>query len=279
MPPGPDDGVDTGTVSVGGIRTFHRFRPGDGIPTLFVHGNPTNSADWQEFLERMSSPAFAPDLPGFGRSERPDPERFDCSMYRYADFLIEYLDTVGVDRYRLVVHDWGGVGLLSAMRQPERVDRLVICSAVPFLPGYRWHRLARIWRTRGLGEAFVALWTPALLGPALREARGDWSKPEPEFVRMIEDGMDRGTLDAVLRLYRSAPEDELARAGRDLASLTCPALVVWPDRDRYIGAEFGPAYAAALPDAELLEVPGAGHWPWRERPWLVDRMVEFLESD
>lgn len=227
----------------------------------------------------MSTPAFAPDLPNFGRSERLGPERFDSSMYRYADFLDRYLEANEVDHYRLVVHDWGAVGLLSAMRHPERVDRLVICSAVPFLPGYRWHRLARIWRTRGLGEAFVALWSPRLLGPALREARGDWSRPDPDFVQMIERGMDRGTLDAVLRLYRSAPEDELARAGENLGSLDCPSLVVWPGKDRYIGPEFGPAYAAALPNAELLEVPAAGHWPWREQPELVDRIVRFLESD
>ena len=50
---------------------------------------------------------------------------------------------------RLVVHDWGVVGLLWAMRHPERVERLVVMNAVPFLPGYRWHRTARIWRTRG----------------------------------------------------------------------------------------------------------------------------------
>lgn len=273
-----DQAVRTGTIEVDGMRIFQRFREGDGTPTLFVHGNPTNSADWQEFLERMSTPALAPDLPAFGRSERPDAERFDCSMHSYADFLVDYLEASGVDRYRLVVHDWGAVGLLSAMRHPERVERLVICSAVPFLPGYRWHRLARIWRTRGLGEAFVSLWSPRFLGLALRESRGDWSKPDPEFVRMIESGMDRGTLEAVLRLYRSAPEEDLARAGRSLGSLTCPTLIVWPDRDRYIGEEFGTAYAEALPDAELLEVPGAGHWPWRERPELIDRIVSFLES-
>lgn len=270
--------MDTGTIELDGMRIFHRCRGGEGVPTLFVHGNPTNSADWQEFLERMSTPALAPDLPAFGQSDRPDPEDFDCSMYAYADFLVDYLDLCGVERYRLVVHDWGAVGLLAAMRHPERIERLVVCSAVPFLPGYRWHRLARIWRTPKLGEAFVALWSPRLLGIALRESRGDWGRPDPEFVQMIDHGMDRGTLEAVLRLYRSAPEEELVRAGKGLGDLTCPALVVWPDRDRYIGEEFGAAYAQTLPDAELLEVPGAGHWPWRERPELIDRIVDFLES-
>ena len=53
---------------------------------------------------------------------------------------------------RLLMHDWGGVGLLLAQRLPRRVERLVLINTVPLLPGYRWHRTARIWRTRGLGE-------------------------------------------------------------------------------------------------------------------------------
>ena len=53
----------------------------------------------------------------------------------------------------MLVHDWGGVGLTLGAAQPERLDRLVIVNAVPFLPGYKWHRFARIWRTPLLGRA------------------------------------------------------------------------------------------------------------------------------
>jgi pimeloyl-ACP methyl ester carboxylesterase len=60
--------------------------------------------------------------------------------------------------------------------------------------------------------------------------------------------------------------------------LECPALVVWGGRDPYLPVEFGRAYAERLPNAELLEVPEAGHWPWIERPALIDRIVAFLEA-
>ncbi len=50
------------------------------------------------------------------------------------------------------MHDWGVVGLATAQRLPERVERLVLTAAVPFLPGYEWHRMARIWRTRLRGR-------------------------------------------------------------------------------------------------------------------------------
>jgi pimeloyl-ACP methyl ester carboxylesterase len=87
---------------------------------------------------------------------------------------------------------------------------------------------------------------------------------------------DQGTQRAILRLYRSSPEDALARAGAGLGRLTCPALVLWPDRDPYIPARFGEAYAAALPAARLVGLPGAGHWPWLDRPEVVDAVAAFL---
>lgn len=67
-------------------------------------------------------------------------------------------------------------------------------------------------------------------------------------------------------------------AGRDLGSLRCPALVVWGLKDRYLPARFGRAYAEALPSAELLELPDSGHWPWRDEPEVIPRIVEFLEG-
>jgi pimeloyl-ACP methyl ester carboxylesterase len=57
-----------------------------------------------------------------------------------------------------------------------------------------------------------------------------------------------------------------------------PALVAWGSRDPYIPARFAGEYARALPDAELLELPDAGHWPWLDRPDLVDRLVDFLAT-
>ena len=190
-------------------------------------------------------------------------------MTGLARWLDGFLDLAGLDRVRLVVHDWGAVGLLWALRNPERVERLVVVNAVPFLPGYRWHALARAWRTPLAGEIAVGLNT-----------RGLWRRLMPRAV--ADDGWphyDQGTQRAILQLYRSAPPDALAAAGRELGTLTCPALVVWGDDDRYIPARFADAYAAALGgEAEVLHVPGAGHWPLQERPDAADAVVAFLDS-
>jgi pimeloyl-ACP methyl ester carboxylesterase len=96
---------------------------------------------------------------------------------------------------------------------------------------------------------------------------------------MIWDHLDRGTFDAILRLYRSAGPERLEAAGRRLGEIEAPALVVWALRDRYIPPRFGQEYADRLPNAELLELPQAGHWPWIDAPEVVDRVIRFLESD
>lgn len=271
-------GIETGSVEVDGIGIFFCRRGGEGPPAVFVHGNPTHSEDWLPFLERLDGPALAFDLPGFGRSERPDPKRFEYSMYAYALFVERVLDELGVREHSLVVHDWGGLALIGAQRRPELVRRLVVINAVPLLPGYRWHRTASMWRTRGLGELSNRIWTRPALAAALREGRGDWSSFPPEFVDMIWDHLDEGTFRAILRLYRSAPESELEAAGRDLGRIGVPALVVWGLADRYIPARFGRAYAETLGGTELVELPGVGHWPWYDDPSVVERVVGFLEA-
>jgi pimeloyl-ACP methyl ester carboxylesterase len=271
--------IETDTVMVDGVSTFFRRVSGEGPPAVFVHGNPTNSEDWQPFLERIQGSAIALDLPGWGRSDHPSPAEFDYSMYGLARFVTRFLQRMAVEDHSLIVHDWGGLALIGAQAHPERIRRLVIMNAVALLPGYRWHRTARIWRTRGLGELFNRIWNRPLLGLALRESRGDWSRHDSAFVDMIYDNLDKGTFEAILRLYRSGDPDRLAAAGEHLGSITAPALVVWGGKDRYLPARFGPAYAARLPNSELIELPEAGHWPWIDAPEVVDRVIRFLTTD
>jgi len=271
--------IETGTVMVDGVSTFFRRVPGDGVPTVFVHGNPTHSEDWQPFLERIEGPALAFDLPGWGRSDRPPPAEFDYSMYGLARFTKCFLQRMAVEEHSLVVHDWGGLALIGAQEEPERVRRLAIINSVPLLPGYRWHRTARIWRTRGLGELSNRLWTRRLADLGLRESRGDWSRHDPAFVDMIWDHLDPGTFQAILRLYRSGDPVRLTAAGERLGSIAAPALVVWGMRDRYLPPRFGRDYADRLPNSELMEVPSAGHWPWIDAPEVVDRVIGFLATD
>ena len=265
------------TVVLGGLETSIRRTPGEGDPVVFVHGNPSFSFDWDPFMESLSRPAIAFDLPGFGRSERPAPERFDCKMQAYADWIGTAFDELGLERFGLVVHDWGAIALQPAIARAERVDRLAVIDAVPLFGGYRWHWVARIWRSR-LGERFNAGTSKAVFASALRLARPRRRAMPADWISQTWDAYDRGTRAAVLALYRSADPEALAAAGDGLERLDCPARVIWGKRDPYIGTDWGGAYATALPQARYVELADAGHWPWIDEPELVGSLCEFFTA-
>jgi pimeloyl-ACP methyl ester carboxylesterase len=273
------------TGEIDGLPVFWRAAPssagavgaasaaGAAVP-LYLHGVPTNSDEWLPFLQRTGG--LAPDLPGFGRSGKPGSLRY--TIPEYDSFIERFLHEAGVERVSLVVHDWGAVGLAFAQRRPELIERLVVINAVPFLPGYRWHRTARLWRTPLLGELMMGSTGRRTLRYASKESNVT-PGPMPEaWLDTVLDHFDQGTQRAILRLYRGSPPEVLAAAGAQLGRLQMPALVVWGMRDPYIPHRFARAYADALPNAELLELPDAGHWPWLDRPQVIDRIVGFLTA-
>jgi pimeloyl-ACP methyl ester carboxylesterase len=261
-------------VQVDGRSIFLRRAGDDAVPVLYLHGVPTSSDDWLAFLALTGG--MAPDLPGFGRSaKRIDDEGTMASLGAFPGAL---LDALGIERVRLVVHDWGAAGLIWAQRQPERVERLVVINAVPLLPGYRWHRTARLWRTRGVGELSMGLTTPAVFRLFSRESNATRGPMPRAFLDSVAAHLDQGTQRAILRLYRSAPPDALAAAGARLDAIAAPALVLWGTRDPYLPRRFGAAYAEALGDARLEELEDAGHWPWIDRPEVVERVARFLDG-
>ena len=172
-----------------------------------------------------------------------------------------FLADRGVDRYSLVAHDWGAAALALAQAEPGRVERLVLMDAVPLLPGYEWHALARWWRRPLAGEmamGFTFKWVTRRL---LRQADGsDFPASELDD---IWDHFDHGTQRAILKLYRSA-----VHIGKewqpDLEQQQVPAMVVWGREDPYVPLHFGERLAERM-RAELV-VLECGHWWPFEKP-------------
>ena len=247
-------------AEIGGVPV--RWLAAGDAPVLYLHGVPNSGAMWRPFVERGGG--IAPDLPGFGRSGKGGD--FDYSIEGYSGFLEAFLDHLGLRRPSLVMHDWGAVGLAFAQRFPQRIRSLVLVAVVPFLPGYRWHRVARLWRRPGIGELAMGVTT-----------RWGMRRQLPaEVVDDVWPHFDHGTQRAILRLYRSAPEQVLAPAGERLGELTCRALIAWGAHDPYLPDEFARRYADALGGETEVEVLDGGHWPWLDRPELVERVTRFI---
>jgi pimeloyl-ACP methyl ester carboxylesterase len=266
--------LDERREKIAGFEIFWREVPtsGDDVPTLYVHGVPNNADVWTPFLEKTGGVAL--DLIGFGRSEKP--MHFEHSMGAYNAMLQAFIAQLGWDRFNLVVEDWGAMSLVTAQELHERINRVVIINSVPLLPGYKWHRLARLWRTPFFGELAMGLTTKSIARRLAREARPD-GKPLPEeMLDSIWDHFDQGTQRAILKLYRSAPAKELEEAGSRFSQLTAPTLVIWGEQDPYIPTKFAALYSETLPNARLELLPDAGHWPWLDRPDVIAMAADFL---
>lgn len=265
------------TAELEGLPIFWRSAPPSGpasTPVLYLHGVPTSSDDWVAFLKRTGG--LAPDLPGFGRSGKPGYLKY--TIEEYAGFIERFLDMVEVERVCMLVHDWGAIGLAFAQAHPERVERLVVTNAVPFLPGYRWHRTARMWRTPVLGELVMGATSRWAMRRSTVVASATPGPLPEEWIDSVMSHFDQGTQRAILRLYRSSPSDVLAKAGEQLSRLEMSSLVLWGMQDPYIPERFAHAYAKALPNSELVELDGAGHWWWLDRPDAIERVAEFLTA-
>ena len=227
---------------------------------LYLHGVPTNSDDWLGFLARTGG--LAPDLPGFGRSGKAG--NLDCTIDGYADFIERYLDHLGVERVSLIVHDWGAVGLAFAQRHPERIARIVVINAITFLPGYRWHRTARIWRTPLLGELSMGIdhapGSASAFARVQRHARPDAGCVARHGARPLRPGHPARDPAPVPQLTSRRARGRRRSSGR--ASM--PALVLWGRADPYIPARFARAYAEAIgvppitPSWSSSPTPGTG---------------------
>jgi pimeloyl-ACP methyl ester carboxylesterase len=265
--------VDEHTIEVAGAPVFYRSAPSRaGTLPLYLHGVPTSSDDWVAMLERTGG--IAPDLIGFGRSGKAG--NLDYSLPGLAEFLERLLGALGIERARVVAHDWGAAAaLVFAQRHPDRFERLVLCDPLPLTGDFHWHRVARLLRSPGIGELLMGSVPRWMLARVLRTASGGGAFSD-ERVRSVWRQFDQGTQRAVLRLHRATGERELQAAGAGLKQLAIPTLVLWGEADPWFPASFADSYADRLPRATVHRVAGAGHWPWLERDEVAEEIAAFV---
>jgi pimeloyl-ACP methyl ester carboxylesterase len=258
--------VDEHTFHLDESPVYYRSADTSGMPNLYLHGIPTSSDDWPQFLARAGG--VAPDLIGFGRSGKGG--HLDYSLAGLADFVERFLEHLGVHEIRAVGHDWGAaVALTFAARHPDRVARLVLINPPPPLQNAAaWPRIVRLWRARGIGELVMGATTKSLVARTLRHGSVRPDAWPDARIAAVWDQFDQGTQRAILRLVR---------ASTPTPSPTTPTTILWGEEDPWYPPALADAYAARLPGATVERVAGAGHWPWLDRPEVVDRVASLLE--
>jgi len=146
------------TVKVDGLSIFYREAgPKDARVILLLHGLPSSSRMFQPLLTRLSDRyhLVAPDYPGYGHSDWPDPKEFDYTFDHVAAVMHDFALAVGLSRYTLYMQDYGGpVGFRMALAHPERVQALIVQDAVAHNEGLgaNWATRRAFWADRQTNE-------------------------------------------------------------------------------------------------------------------------------
>ncbi len=260
---------------------MHYLDEGAGRPVLLLHGEPTWSFLWRKTIPPLALRArvVAPDLIGFGRSDKPT----DVGWYtydRHVASVARLVDELGLERLTLVVHDWGGpIGLRFAVEQPGLVERIVILDTgivggKP--PSELWLRFREV----------------------VREVAG-----ELDIGRLVEAGTAQGLSDEVRAAYdapfptpeskagaRAFPEhvptepehpstEPMNRVRDALARWEKPVLVVWGAQDTVLLPAIAEHFVRLIPGAQgPVLVDGASHFLQEDRPDEVTAAIlGFLE--
>ncbi len=270
-------------VLAGGLRVHvvrhgadtHEGKP--GLPLVLLHGLPTSSYLWHDVmrdLERVH-PMIAPDLLGFGRSERPA-RRERYALEAQARLMLQVLDELHLDRAVLVGHELGGtVAVHMSALAPERVAGLVLCNS-PLHP--------ETWPTApvlpllvpGLREAYVRLLGlfPTLAGRVVAKAlRAECEPAELDhYVRQLL-GTEGGR--GLLNFVNALDLDAAALAWREVREIAPPTLVLWGEDNHLLSASYGRRLALDVPGAAWVPVSGAGYLLPQDRP---ERVAEEISA-
>ncbi len=232
---------------------------------LLLHGNPGSAEDWAWVQPRLAelTRVIAFDLPGYGQADRP--RAWDYSPASYAAFIDAAIEELGVERAHLVMHDLGGLALVWAIDNAEQFASATLIDTGN-LVDFRWHRLAQLYRTRGVGELLVAFTIRPLFSAAMA-----WLNPQPlpvpvAVIDRIWGEYDRGTRRAAMRFYRATPAEAMGLLAPLLRPLNRPALVIWGRHDPFIPVEQAHLQRECFPSAEVVVFDDSGHWPHIDNP-------------
>src|SRR6202050_3755685 len=135
------------TTQIDGLTVFYREAGAKDAPALLLlHGLPSSSRMFEPLFARLSDRyhMVAPDYPGFGHSDWPNPKTFAYTFDHIAEIMYHFTEALRLSRYTLYMQDYGGpVGFRMVLAHPERIDALIVQDAVAHDEG-----LGAIWKTR-----------------------------------------------------------------------------------------------------------------------------------
>jgi pimeloyl-ACP methyl ester carboxylesterase len=260
------------SVVANGLRTFY-LEAGEGPPVILLHGLGATNASFLPTLWDLAQDhrVLAPDLPGFGDTDKPI-RRYDSPFF--ARWARAFLDQTGVQRADVVGNSMGGrVAIELGLEAPERVDRLVLLAPSPaFIRRRQFVRIVRLLRPE-LAVVRLPMRHRSVVWGIKRLFSRPERLPDPwylaaadEFLRVFARARARiAFFSAARQIYLEEPFGDVGFWQR-LPSLRVPSLFVWGERDRLVPSKFARHVERALPAATSVILEDCGHVPQYELP-------------
>ncbi len=249
------------------------------VPVILVHGFGATNWCWRHTIAPLSVRRWvlAPDLPGFGLSDKP--EGFDYSLSGYARFIVSFMDAMGIRRAVLVGNSMGGgVAVMTALLAPDRIERLILIDSL----GY-YRRTFQLYRLFGL--PIVRDLVMGMAGSRsiklLLKARvyHDSSRLDDETARRFALAYrTRNGRKSPIWVYRGlAPYPTIDR--REIEAVETPTLIIWGEKDKILPASHAAKFGADIAGSTTVVIPRTGHVPHEERPEAVNRLIlDFIDD-
>lgn len=275
---------------------LHYVRAGSGLPVVLLHGWPEFWLTWRKAIGPLAErfDVIAPDLRGFGESEKPPGSATDAyTAELHAQDVLGLADELGLGRFAIVSHDVGSfVTQLIAREHPERVRGLFFFNC--FYPGIGRRftdpgSIPEIWYQTFNQQP----WAPAMVGASRESCRlyighflSHWSlRPDAfddDLEAFVDNFMRPGNLQGGFNWYIAVSEARMAlmRDGSpELAKIEVPTTVRWGAADPVLRVEWADRLGDYFADVDFARVPDAGHFVHYERPELAVREITaFLDS-
>ena len=254
--------------------------PHDGEVVVLVHGTPSWSFEYRHLIPVLARTrrVIAVDHLGFGLSERPTD--FPYTPEAHTQVLREVIDGLGLTRFALAVHDYGGpIALPIAVAEPERIASLVLMNTWfwDLATDREFLRMARF--AASFVGRFLYRWFNASLRLIMPSAYADRRKLTPRIhAQYLAPFRSRGDRERVLwtlarSLVASSPSFGYVWDGRARLG-AIPSLVVWGLGDSALKPYMLERVRTALPHARVEALSGVGHWPQEEAPDEVARLLD-----
>lgn len=275
-------------VRANGLR-FHVAACGEGEQlALCLHGFPECWFSWREqlpLLARLGYRAWAPDLRGYGETDRP-PRVKDYGIEHLLNDVAGLIDASGATSTILLAHDWGAlIAWYFAMRRLRPIERLIIMN-VPhpalFERALRtWRQLRRSWyvfffQLPVIPERFMAARNYRAIDEAFRGMAVDKRRFPDEVLAAYRDNAARpGAMTAMINYYRAFVRGGgIRQRALGYPVIEVPTLMIWGEVDVALGKETTYGTEEYVRDLTLRYLPNVSHWVQQEAPETVNAMIE-----